>query len=477
MYTFEKNKEKLLNKIKNGTDKDLNAFFSTIFNKFNTSSQIRILDLFETTTRDEKRNIDLWNCFLIRNPQIITCITNKLNFSSILNNNDISLEDKITFSNTYFNILYYTKNNFSNNDKIDSIKDLVTFLEENKECLTNHKLESLLMTIFKNLSKNSIQTLTNENIYEKLENVALQFINESNPLELINSNILNVFIEVSPSIDVSKIIEALKTKCESIKSDQYLKDNHLFLLRLKNGILPKNLCYDIICDSSYPNKYKRVALIDYMRHLLEEKGIKKCSVIYDNQINRQGCASIDRIRLYQDRPNDTCFHELMHLIQNNEMIVTKKYIGNRYLMLKDWLLAGMIDYQSYLNNYDNQISSWLFEKEAIEYGINEIYKFRNEKEMKTREVEYLDTVTINGNILKKDVLFDKLLKENLDILDDFPILQIEYNSDGSKKSDQEILDNINKRFLLTNDSEERNGIYNSIYGKHYSKEKTSAKKF
>lgn len=480
VFEFDKNKDKLLKKIKNGTDNGLNDFFSTIFNKFDTSSQIKILDLFETTMRNDKRNMDLWNCFLIRNPQIITYITNELNFNSILNNNDLTLEDKITFSNTYFNILYYTKNKFSKNDKIDSIKDLVIFLENNKKCLTDSKLESTIMTIYKNIGKNAIQALENENIYEKLENLVLQFIKESNPLELIDSDILNVFIEISSSIDVSKIIDALKAKCETIKSNPDLKneikDNNLFLLRLEKGILPKDLCSEIIRNNSFSNKHKRVALIDYMRYLLEEKGIKNCSVIYDNQINREGITSIDRMRLYQDTPDDTCFHELMHLIQNSEMIVNKTYRGNRYLMLKDLLLATMIEYQSYLNNYDNQKSSWLFEKEAIEYGINEIYKFNNEKELKAREVEYLDTVIINGDILKKDALFDKLIKENLDILDEFPILQIEYNSNGIKKSEHEILDNINKRFLLTNDSEEQNGIYNSIFKKHFLKEKISTKK-
>ena len=214
MYQFDDNREKLLRNIKKFSDKVANNFFSNTFIQFDKSSQIKILDLFEATLRNNNRTIDMWNCFLIRNPQIISCITKELDFNSILNDENLNLEDKISFLNTYFNILYYTYSDFSKNDELNSIKSLVTFLKSNKECLTYRKFEQIIMTIYKNISEDDIKKLADAKVYEELEKIILQYIHDLDLSELINSDLVNVFIEISSSINVSTIIEALQAKCK-----------------------------------------------------------------------------------------------------------------------------------------------------------------------------------------------------------------------------------------------------------------------
>ena len=53
-------------------------------------------------------------------------------------------------------------------------------------------------------------------------------------------------------------------------------------------------------------------------------------------------------------------------------------------------------------------------------------------------------LNVDGYNYFKGDLFDDILKENSDLLDMYPVLKIEYNSDGSRKSIIEILDSLEK---------------------------------
>ena len=64
----------------------------------------------------------------------------------------------------------------------------------------------------------------------------------------------------------------------------------------------------------------------------------------------------------------------------------------------------------------------------------------------------------NGNVIG--------LKNNLDLLNKYPILMVEYNKDGSKKQVEEIIKSINN---LGKTEEERLSIYSCIFENKYEK--------
>ena len=170
------------------------------------------------------------------------------------------------------------------------------------------------------------------------------------------------------------------------------------------------------------------------------------------------------MRLNNKKIDITSFHEAVHIIQNEDMFVKKNYKGNRYAMLKDHLIASKaVDYKIYRNNYP----SFSFEQEAEQEGRKLYYEYLrdiNDEGMTKQEIEekikkyskeahVSKTININGEEIEKSQLFDNLLKENPSIIQRYPILQVEYNLNGSKKRLAKILEALESKYNEDNGQE------------------------
>lgn len=144
-------------------------------------------------------------------------------------------------------------------------------------------------------------------------------------------------------------------------------------------------------------------------------------------------------------------------------------------MLKDQLISiRAMDYETYRNNYP----SLLFEEEAEQEGHRLYYQYlkdinSNKKSKEdieaglakySREINVLNTVEINGEEKDKIQLFDELLRKNPSLIEEYPVFQIEYNFDGTKKSLAQILDSLEAKYSIDKDEDEASSIANCILG-------------
>ena len=97
------------------------------------------------------------------------------------------------------------------------------------------------------------------------------------------------------------------------------------------------------------SKLKRYANVDLIKHFLIENGIENPEVIYDKTYYIGGVARGNLIRIATNSVGITPFHEAIHIIQNKDL--GKKYHGNRYYMLKDFIIAANIPNEVYRNNF------------------------------------------------------------------------------------------------------------------------------
>lgn len=103
----------------------------------------------------------------------------------------------------------------------------------------------------------------------------------------------------------------------------------------------------------------------------------------------------------------------------------------------------------------------LFKKEAIVLGRGLEYSFKNRYNLLSAKeqqdllnkmnepIQVLDYFVMNGEYIDKLDFFDKLLLSNLKLIEKYPILEVEYNRDGTKKDGKEIADVLDKRVSIT----------------------------
>lgn len=168
------------------------------------------------------------------------------------------------------------------------------------------------------------------------------------------------------------------------------------------------------------------------------------------------------------RALETLFHEMRHVTQFANEDNTCTY--RDYLMFKDRVLSNLnLDY--YLANYD----SIGIEIDAYTKGCVLAYRYLQELDPSLADrlrhdiysniVEYRSTwhqeyyqkrVAKDDDLKSIDTIFDEVISMHPDLVDVYPILQIEYNLDGKKKTVKEFLDymsginNRKMRFLSKN---------------------------
>ena len=432
-------------------------FFMKGFNKFNRTDKSIILSVFENSSYDKNNPNGKWNLFLKKHPEVAKVILEESQecLNSFLEEEDTDRSvEQLKFVEVFFDIESYVNNNLDENLMVKTLDRIFTLQSKDKTIIENRDVQKIISYFIKYITKKhtdkEFMMKTKKSISYKIKN---RF---SEKIDLNNYDINNM---------------------SEVEKDDYY--NKLVIYRMQHGIMPKDICIELLRGKG-KNLMTRMANIDYTRNYLHENDVNTV-VFFDEQLliegqaigNSQGTVCI---QLNNQKLDVTSFHEATHAIQDNDIFAIKKYKGNRYSMLKDYLIAHKaMDYETYRYNYNSR-DGILFEKEAEQVGsrlYNQYLKDTNSSEKSKEdieasivkysgEVEVLDTVIINGEEKSKVQLFDDLLIKDPSIIEQYPILQIEYNIDGTRKTLVQILDSLELKYSTDRDEDEASSIADCI---------------
>lgn len=385
----------------------------------------------------------------------------------------------------------------------------ISFIIKDTSIVQINKLEEILRSYTKLIAysspdKRMYDSLLQSKNFKEYEKIICNYIQKLQDEKILDNELINLLIEIAPAISSTNIESALKNKMKDpIDLDKYKyfivnmlpmdKNVDAFFedikkYRIQNGIIPENICVYINKFYNSKTEMLRLCNIDYIRHYLIRNGIENTNVFYDGLMDfgTKGLAAPTFLSLKVFDLSIVMFHEATHVIQFNNQSSNENYIKYYYAMLKDNILQQKLDPSVYNRNHNR----YLFEIDADIRGENEYYNFLQqlgllseedkEKQAKLEEKETFrislsNSLNIDGYNYEKGELFDSILSENLDLLDKYPILQIEYNKNGDRKNIVEILKalecelNDNKR-----SEEEIVSIARCIFGNFYIVEDTSS---
>ena len=241
----------------------------------------------------------------------------------------------------------------------------------------------------------------------------------------------------------NEIIEELKEelKDESLLSDidiepilEFLYKNPTFKITKAYFEIMLSRLFRKITISSYPDIKLKIKNI-------YDEGIQKNNEIIINSQNIKDTLN-KNIEIFS-----VFFHELIH--EKQEKTIYNTYDYETFKQVKDELLRSIIDTYYDENYYNISTEVEAFIKGEI-MSINYFYKkCKQIPDMEKRKKEIKEYCTNNKitdrknneNIYSLEYLFDKIYtKEEIKkVIDIYPILLFEYNSDGTKKSLQELI--------------------------------------
>lgn len=474
-------------------------FFMKAFNRFNRKDKSIILGVFENNFKCiTVSQMGQWNLFLKKKPEVAKIILEESQecLELFLKEDDIDKSvELLKFVEVFFDIESYVNNNLDENLMVKTLDKIYTIQSKDKTIIENedvHKIISYFITYItkKHTDKEFMMKMKNSISYKQLETLVCDYIDNIDDSTLSDDKFLEFIIETQDAVDSAIISNKIKNRfSEKIDLDSYdinemtevEKDdyyNKLVIYRMQHGIIPKNICIELL-RGQYKNLTARMANIDYIKSYLYENDVRNTTVFFDEQLPIEGLATANTqvgpvcIQFNNKELDITSFHEATHAIQYNDMFAIKKYKGNRYSMIKDLLIAHRaMDYNTYRDNYP----SLLFEEEAEHEGGRLYYQYlkdtnssRKSKEdieegiaMCSGKIDVLDTVKIKGEEKNKVQLFDELLRKEPSIVEQYPILQIEYNNDGTKKTLIKILDSLELKYSTDRDEDEASSITDCI---------------
>lgn len=382
---------------------------------------------------------------------------------------------------------FYTGLSQELTDEIAMLKpfEKLHYLANNTFIFNDNSFHEILM----NMTKKIAYTYSHPDIYDALKDnknykyfisLLANYIDFKNEDEMLDDELINLVVEINQALNSKELTEKLYNKYPEISLDKYSKyikhmviinDNEFFSdikkYRIKYGILPEEIClYINKCYASYDNLI-RICNIDLLRHHLLKQGIEKVCVFNDKNMSGRyaGEANERLLVIKRIRLGMPMFHEARHVVQFANMANDKNYYRYNYNILKDTILSNYLDRSVYDRNHNR----FLFEIDADIQGLKDYYEVLGkigrltsvdkEKMSKIDEneqfsIDYSYDLNVDGYNYFKGDLFDDILKENPDLLDEYPILKIEYNSDGTRKSIIEILDAIEKESQTNNRTED-----------------------
>ncbi len=473
-------------------------FFMKGFNKFNRTDKSIILSVFENSNRIKHDPRGQWNLFLKKHPEVAKVILEESQecLNSFLEEDDTDRSvEQLKFVEVFFDIESYVNNNLDENLMVKTLDKIFTLQSKDKTIIENgdvQKIISYFITYItkKHSDKEFMMRMKKSVSYKQLETLVCDYIENLDATSLSDNKFLEFIIETQDAVDSEIISSKIKNRfSEKIELNNYDINNmtevekanyynKLVIYRIQKGIIPKNICIELLrgqCNSLVT----RMANIDYIKSYLYENDVKNTIVFFDEQLPIAGQAIGNSqvgtvcIQLNNQELDITSFHEATHAIQYNDMFAIKKYRGNRYSMLKDHLIAHKaMDYDTYRDNYP----SLLFEEEAEHEGRRLYYQYlkdtnssrKSKEEIEEGIVRYsgkiyvLDTVKINGEEKNKVQIFDELLRKEPSIIEQYPILQIEYNLDGTKKALSQIMHSLELKCSTDKDEDEASSIADCI---------------
>lgn len=435
----------------------------------------RILSIKEFITDEEVTNDILVDAIInnqVKDKRLIENLISELSANKLLSIFD---NDMLKFINFILNMDYvddYEKNKlignifnkYLNQDNYQYIFDILLsdlynnkiiklFIEEFKEKLFNFALNDSITdtNIIMYMLENEIY---NENFISNCMNIKgisrFKIQNKLKSLNLINQ-------EMQDKNDINILIKNYNLNGMTIDYDFAI---NLLQLHLYNQIdLDKESMKGIV----------RIIIIK----VLQEAGIENIGVLFNN-INGVGgsydtkyiCineSQIDKFLNLSIRSQDkfdlfvTMFHEITHAIQEKN-ILNNNFDFNTYFMLKEEIIKK---YDS--NYYDLNYEIMLEEIDARRGGIDITYDFfaknfpelapiiKLSLETKKEYFEYSNYNKKQFSISEKEVvmntIFDKIISIHPNLLEEYPILQMEYNKNGKPKDINEF--DLNKNLQLS----------------------------
>ena len=321
---------------------------------------------------------------------------------------------------------------------------------------------------------------------------------EKNKIELPDMGIYSKYIPQKYS-DQIEVMDSLTFEhfCKDIKK-----------LKVANGRIPEKYCDYLINQKLNNNsdinqnidKYlpllKR-AFEDKSNYILEKNGITGYQIIFfeDDGKGTQGYqnANARKIAYLEDNLRNlnvtnthiinTMFHEIQHAIQAKNYGTTDFSLlnGLQYNMLKEEIIRkddivfynrnytrmyceiearlagakGQAEYLYYLGVPENQI---IEDNKYDKILLKDCYELR-QKEEKENEDYAINKIGRDGNIVSISEKVSEILKKDPSWLEKYPILALEFNENGERKSTVEILKN------ALNTDYEKNSSLEEIYRK------------
>lgn len=473
-------------------------FFTKNFNKFNRTDKSIILSVFENSNRIKHAPMGQWNLFLTKHPEVEKIILEESQecLELFLEEDDKDRRvELLKFVEVYFDIESYINDNFDENLMAKTLDKIFTIKAKDRAIIDNEIVQKIISYFIKYITKKHTDKefmvkMKNSISYKQLETLVCDYVENLDVSTLSSDKFLALIIEIQDAVDSEIISNKVKNRftekidlnsydinnMTEVEKDDYY--NKLVIYRMQQGIIPKNICIELLKKQG-ENIITRMANIDYIKSYLHENDVRNTTVFFDEQLPIAGQAIGNSqvgtvcIQLNNQELDITSFHEATHAIQYNDMFAIKKYKGNRYSMLKDHLIAHKaMDYDTYRGNYP----SLMFEEEAEQEGRKLYYQYLKDTNSSKRskedieagiakysgEIDVLDTVKINGEEKSKVQLFDELLKKEPSIIERYPILQIEYNIDGTRKTLVQILDSLELKYSTDRDEDEASSIANCI---------------
>lgn len=500
MLEYENYKEKISSIATAFEDHKKVVFFIKNFNKFNKADKSIILGVFENSNRIKHNPMGRWNLFLKKHPEVAKIIfeESQKGLKSFLEEDDTDRSvELLNLVEVFFDIESYINANFDENLMAKTLDKIININAKNSTIIGNENVQKIISYFIKYIvrrhaDKEFMMKMKNSISYKQLETLVCDYIDNIDASTLSDDKFLALIIETQSAINSEMISTKLKSgfpekidlneydinnMTDEEKADYY---NKVVIYRMHGGIIPRNVCIELF-RSQCKKMMARMANIDYIKSYLHENDVRNTIVFFDEQLPIEGQvignsqAGASCLQLNNQGLDVTSFHEATHAIQYNDMFVLKKYKGNRYSMLKDQLISfRAMDYETYRNNYP----SLLFEEEAEQEGHRLYYQYlkdtNSSKKSKeyieaglakySREINVLNTVEINGEEKDKIQLFDELLRKNPSLIEEYPVFQIEYNFDGTKKSLAQILDSLEAKYSIDKDEDEASSIANCILG-------------
>lgn len=473
-------------------DSQRDDFFLNDFSTLDSFTKAKILKIFS-------QKMNFFNSYINRSKvknQILEELTNEVKAFA-------NISDAQQCVELLPSILFYTSINIDSIDEkvlLIPLKNIL-FLINNLDLLHNSDLQKILINITKIISlaysyKEIYTSLQKDKNYKYYQNILGTYVEKMDKIQMLDDKFIDLIIETLPAISFPKLKEKLFHKFEEEidlkkydlyinkmlplegNSEQFLEDIKKY--RLKYGIIPEAIC--IYVNKFYNNNsILGLCNIDLLKHYLQKNGVTDTCVFLDDsmEIGTEGIAAQNTLVIKKETLSIVMFHEARHVIQFNNMENDKNYVNYNYSLLKDTILSNYLDRAIYNRNHNR----YLFEIDADIQGekeyyhileqINALSSLEQEKMQKLKETEDFRIsmsyfLNVGGYNYEKGILFDDIIQSNLDLLTKYPVLKIEYDIYGKRKS----MLNILKAFAEELDNNKRSeeeiiGISNCIFNKFY----------